>query len=83
LITGNFSNADECLLRTKNAIEQSGMRAVMLRAHHLDSTAYRTLAIEMAQLCQQHRREVFAQCTDAESFIEQADGSAPHCSSVF
>ena len=73
LITGNFSNTDECILRTKNAIEQSGLRAVMLRAHHLDSTEYRTLAIEMAQLCQQHRVK-FLLNTDAESFIEQADG---------
>lgn len=73
LITGDFSNTDECILRTKNAIEQSGLRAVMLRAHHLDAMEYKTLAVAMAQLCQQHSVK-FLLNTDAESFIEQADG---------
>ena len=73
LITGDFSNADECILRTQNAIEKSGLRAVMLRAQHLDAMEYKKLAIEMAQLCQQHSVKLLLN-TASENFIEQADG---------
>ena len=73
LITGNFSDANECLLRTENAIENTGVRAVMLRAHHLDALQYKNLAIEMALLCNQRGVQLLLNA-DAAGFIEQADG---------
>lgn len=73
LITGNFSDARECLQRTEKAVENAGVRAVMLRAHHLDAVAYRQLANAMVQLCHQRGVRLLLN-TDTAGFFEQADG---------
>ena len=73
LITGNFSDVAECILRTKNAVEYFGLRAVMLRAHQLDALEYKKLAIEMVQLCQRLNVKLLLN-TNTENFIDEADG---------
>lgn len=51
LVTGDFENPLQCLQRVETAIRQYGVRAIMLRAHHLDETVYRQLASDLSALC--------------------------------
>ena len=51
LITGEFEHVDDCLQRTACAIERADIRAVMLRAHHLQQKDFVQLAAAMTQLC--------------------------------
>jgi 8-oxo-dGTP diphosphatase len=73
LVTGKFANTEECLQRTRNALEKHGIRAVILRAHELTPVAYKQLAEEMLQLCQQYDALLLLN-TEAEFFRDQADG---------
>lgn len=73
LITGEFSSVEECIRRTLNAVEQHGIRAVLLRAHQLTPVEYMQLADELVQLCQQRDVQLLLN-TDAAGFIEPADG---------
>ena len=51
LVTGEFSELDELLSRTRLAL-QSGVRLVQFRAHHLDSENYFYFAKELYALCE-------------------------------
>lgn len=73
LVTGNFSDANECLLRTINAIEKHDLRAVILRAHDLASSDYAQLANAMFQFCQSAGVKLLLN-TDCNNFSGQADG---------
>lgn len=73
MITGKFSNAEECVQRTVNAVQQHSIRAVLLRAHQLTPVEYMQLADELAQVCQQLKVQLLLN-TGVTGFIEQADG---------
>jgi len=73
LITGHFLDASDCLQRTKNAIENYGLRAVMLRAHQLETSVYMQLVDALFQLCQRSGVKLLLN-TDGNNFSGQADG---------
>lgn len=73
LITGNFLDAEDCLQRTKNALEQQGVRLVMLRAHHLSQQDFSALAEQMAVMCHAHHAKLLLN-TAPEYFLSSADG---------
>ncbi|HQQ75392.1 MAG TPA: thiamine phosphate synthase, partial [Pseudomonadales bacterium] len=73
LITGKFSDTEECVQRTVNAVQQHGIRAVLLRAHQLAPVEYMQLAGELVQVCQQLKVQLLLN-TGVTGFIEQADG---------
>jgi 8-oxo-dGTP diphosphatase len=73
LVTGNFSDAAECLQRTRNALENHGIRAVLFRAHHLDASAYESLAAGMEDLCRQFQAKLLLN-TDVGAYVGLADG---------
>jgi 8-oxo-dGTP diphosphatase len=54
LVTGEFSSIEECLQRARAAFETFGIRALMLRAHHLDQAEYARLADALSGLCLQY-----------------------------
>lgn len=73
LVTGAFQNSDECLQRTRRALEQSGIRAVLLRAHHLHTADFLTLATAMATLCHAHGAQLLLN-TAPDIALGEADG---------
>lgn len=73
LVTGKFSDTEECVQRTVNAVQQHGIRAVLLRAHQLAPVEYMQLAGELVQVCQLLKVQLLLN-TGVTGFIEQADG---------
>lgn len=73
LVTGAFQTPTECLQRTQCAIEQKNIRAVILRAHHLDRKNFSSLAEQMAQLCQAHDAKLLLNAA-ADCALGAADG---------
>lgn len=78
LVTGAFQNSDECLQHTQRALEQSGIRAVILRAHHLQTVDFLTLATRMAALCHAHGAQLLL---NAASNIALGEADGLHLSS--
>lgn len=73
LVTGEFSNIEDCLQRTRNAFESFGIRAVMLRAHHLEQEEYAKLADALAEICLLYDALLLLN-TDADEMREPAGG---------
>lgn len=73
LVTGDFSSIEECLQRARRAFEIFGIRAVMLRAHHLDQGEYARLADALAELCRQFDARLLLN-TEAGGVRDVADG---------
>ena len=73
LVTGNFLNAAECLQRTRRALQDHGIRLVLLRAHDLDALAYNKLAEEMVALCAEYQARLLLN-SDAGLVGGLADG---------
>lgn len=73
LVTGEFSSIEECLQRTRVAFEASGIRGVMLRAHHLGPAEYARLADALAGLCLQYGARLLLN-TESGGMHDAADG---------
>jgi 8-oxo-dGTP diphosphatase len=73
LVTGAFDHPRQCLQRVEHAMTQHGIRAVLLRAHDLDTAAYRQLAAALSDVCHRHAALLLLN-TDSSGMLEQADG---------
>lgn len=75
LITGDFTDEQDALIRLNRALEQ-GIKLVQLRAHHLDAEAYRCLAQAFLGPCQKAGAKLML--NSAPELLKQVDADGIH-----
>lgn len=64
MITGEFTDTNDCLRKTRLAL-QRGIRMIQLRAKHLNESNYRQLANEMYDICERASAKLIVNTTPA------------------
>ncbi|WP_416885907.1 Nudix family hydrolase [Marinospirillum sp.] len=75
MITGDFTDQSEALVRLQSALER-GVRLVQLRAHHLDAEAYRQLAQAALEACKKAGASLMLNADPA--LLDQVDAAGIH-----
>lgn len=79
LITGEFADQDDALLRLNRALEQ-GIKLIQLRAHHLDAEAYRCVAQAFLEPCKKAAARLILNADP--QMLKQVDADGIHLTSA-